>query len=52
MCAGNPELARMDAYETEKRLGQGAHGCALLVRRKKDGQRLVAKQVCVPKEPS
>jgi len=46
--AEDPELARMDAYEKEKRLGMGAHGCAILVRRKKDGMRLVAKQIAVP----
>ena len=38
---------RWSDFEVEKRLGQGAHGFAMLVRRTKDGQNMVAKQVVV-----
>jgi len=37
----DPALALLDAYEKGARLGQGAHGCAFLVTRIKDGKQLV-----------
>ena len=44
---GTESTDGISAFDIEKRLGQGAHGCAMLVRRKRDGQKLVAKQIIV-----
>ena len=41
----------MEAYDLEKKIGQGAFGCALLIKRKKDGRRLVAKEINVAGMP-
>jgi NIMA (never in mitosis gene a)-related kinase len=41
----------MDAFEREKKIGQGAFGCALLIKRKKDGKRMVAKEINVAGMP-
>ena len=45
------ELMSMQDYERGRRIGQGAFGCALLVTRKKDGKRLVAKEINVVSLP-